>query len=390
MKVCDLTQSYAPSGGGVRTYLLEKQKFIARHPDLEHVLIIPGEADGVTRQGNLAVYTIASGLIKGCEPYRFTLRLDKVIAILKRERPQIIELGDAYVLPHAGFRMRRVLDCALVGFYHTDFPTAYVEKPVLSRTGPRMARSARQMAENYARYIYNRCDATVTSSPELERRLGAMDIQGVRRIPLGVDLVTFHPNRRDEAFRRALGVAVDDPLLVYAGRLDHEKRVEVILDAFEKIREDSTAHLLLIGEGVLKPLVLQRSKRNPRLHVRPFEPSREALATALASADGYVTAGPHETFGLSIIEAQACGLPVIGVKAGALVERVPDHAGFLGRVDSVPDMAAHMLQIGGLDARRKGLAARAWVAAHFGWESTFRQLFTLYDETLAHGLRESA
>ena len=73
--------------------------------------------------------------------------------------------------------------------------------------------------------------------------------------------------------------------------------------------------------------------------------SRKRLSKILASADIYVTAGPHETFGLSIIEAQASGLPVVGVQAGALTERVTEATGILGPVDSPADMAMNLLEL---------------------------------------------
>lgn len=384
MKICDMTQSFSPSGGGVRTYLMEKRKFIARNPALSHVLIVPGERDSVAREGNLTCYTIAAGQIPRCAPYRFTFRLDKVISILKAECPDVIELGSAYVLPYAGFLVRRRFGCAIVGFYHTDFPAAYVENGIKPVTGDTVAKGARRMAENYARYLYNRCDATITSAARHEERLDAMGVHGVRRIALGVDLETFHPNRRDMAFREALGVKARQPLFVYAGRFDHEKRVLMILEAFLQAAEGTEHHLLLMGEGVLKPQVMARAAANRRIHVCDFQPSRTELARALASSDCYLTASPHETFGLSIIEAQACGLPVIGVKGGALIERVPEAVGALGRVDSVEEMAAHMAN-GAAWRCGKGRAARQWVAQQFSWDRTFEQLFTLYDETRARG-----
>ena len=130
MKICDLTQSYTATSGGVRTYIDEKRKYIECHTSSEHVLIIPGEKDSVSRTGRLAVHTVASPFIPGCEPYRLALRLGHVVSILKDEMPDIVELGCAYTLPWAAFRHRKDHPCAVIGFYHTDFPYAYVEKTV--------------------------------------------------------------------------------------------------------------------------------------------------------------------------------------------------------------------------------------------------------------------
>jgi alpha-1,6-mannosyltransferase len=125
----------------------------------------------------------------------------------------------------------------------------------------------------------------------------------------------------------------------------------------------------------------------PGLHHRAWEPSRAAVASLLASADAYVTAGPHETFGLSVLEAQACGLPVLGVRAGALAERVDEGCGWLVPPDDVEALAAAMgematLPKGVLEAH--GRAGRARAVRGGGWEATFRRLFALY------GLEEPA
>ncbi|MFX7926522.1 glycosyltransferase, partial [Acinetobacter baumannii] len=66
-----------------------------------------------------------------------------------------------------------------------------------------------------------------------------------------------------------------------------------------------------------------------------FEGVRVRLARALASADIYVSAMADETFGISIVEAQASGLPVVGVASGAMIDRVPPGLGLLGAVDDV-------------------------------------------------------
>ena len=67
---------------------------------------------------------------------------------------------------------------------------------------------------------------------------------------------------------------------------------------------------------------------------------RAELARWLASADIYVSAMADETFGVSIVEAQASGLPVVGVAAGAMIDRVTDAVGRLGPVGDADAMAA--------------------------------------------------
>jgi glycosyltransferase involved in cell wall biosynthesis len=83
-----------------------------------------------------------------------------------------------------------------------------------------------------------------------------------------------------------------------------------------------------------------------------------------------------ETFGVSVIEAQASGLPVVGVAAGAMLDRVDSQTGRLGPVDHAGAMAANILEVWRSDRTAMGAAARAHVeASRLSWERTFQALF---------------
>ena len=377
MKICDITQSYTPTSGGIRRYLHEKQAYIKNNPEHEHVLIIPGESDTILKDANTKVYTIGAKHVPGCEPYRFTFRLDKVNAILQEENPDIIELGSAYVMPHVAFHFKKKKPCSLVGFYHTDFPGAYVEPVVRNMTGQQMAQRARKAAEKYAKAIYNKCDITIASTSVHHELLTNIGIERIAKVHLGVDLDTFHPGHRDEVFRASLGLKENDVLMIYAGRLDIEKRVEMLLQAFHKISDEFPGQLLMVGAGPLQPMVEEYANKDVKIQYRPYQTQKEDLARMLASSDIYVSAGPHETFGLSIIEAQASGLCVLGVAAGALKERVPSHVGLLSEADNMPMMAEQMLALSRNGHKEKGRNARTLVE-QLSWSNTFQNLFEIY------------
>lgn len=250
-----------------------------------------------------------------------------------------------------------------------------------------MGDRATVLAERYVRALYGRMDAAVAISPAQAARLEEMGVSNVECIPLGVDLETFHPSRRDPALRRRLGVGEDDLLLVYAGRMDLEKRPELVMEAFLRLPPSLRAVLILVGDGPSREALAKRAQEHGRAHVLPFLSERMELARLLASADLYVSAMPFETFGLSIVEAQASGLPVVGVAGGAMPERVPEGAGvgLLGRVDSVEDLAANIEKMAGSDLREAGRRARALVESQFSWKRTFDRTLDLYERVLARG-----
>ncbi|MEZ4387405.1 MAG: glycosyltransferase [Candidatus Krumholzibacteriia bacterium] len=380
MKICDIVQSFTARSGGIRTYIRAKQAFLRDRGRHEHVLIMPGERDRTTVRDGGTVHEVRSPFVPGYRPYRFNLRIDKVVRLLAAERPELIELASPYLMPWAAFAHRRRHPCAVVGYYHADFPEAYVAAPVASVWGDTAGAAARRAAEAYARTIYRRCDLTVTASPTYRRRLQAMGVGPVREVPLGVDLAVFHPGRRDpEVWPRFFPDAPPGPVMIYSGRLDREKQVEVLVEAFHRLPPELNARLFMLGEGPLRPALTAIAAGDPRLCVQPYEPDRVRLATLLASAQLYVTAGPFETFGLSVIEAQASGLPIVGVAAGALPDRVPRGLGALTPVGDAAAMAAAMVDQLACDPLARGLAARAWVEREFGWARVFDELCGLYE-----------
>jgi alpha-1,6-mannosyltransferase len=383
LKVCDLTQSYSDVGGGIRTYLHAKRRFVEAETSDEHVLIVPGPTDGVVREGRLTTHTVASPPVPTSPHYRLLLRSGRVRAILREERPNVVETLDAYNLPWAALRHRResAPGMAVVAGYRTDFPSAYVE-PILRRVvGGQLAAQARRLAYRYAGALYRRMDAVYTLTPAAAARLGGLGVDDVSVLSLGVDLDTFRPGRRNEAVRRRFGVAPDAPLLVYVGRLDAEKRPLEVVEAFRQLPPGLGAHLVLVGEGPQREQLAALAAETAGLHVTGFVADRDALAQLLASADVYVSAMPHETFGISVVEAQASGLPVVGVASGAMPERVPPEVGRLGPLGDVRAMAANVVEAW-TEREVLGRQARAHVVERFSWAETFRRLYALYDRVL--------
>src|SRR3569833_3280004 len=98
---CDLTQSWAEVGGGVRTYLLHKRRHILESTPHRHLMIIPGDADGVAEEGRAITVTIRSPHVPGSPNYRLLLRNWAVRRALEQFQPDLIECQDAYNLPGA-------------------------------------------------------------------------------------------------------------------------------------------------------------------------------------------------------------------------------------------------------------------------------------------------
>jgi alpha-1,6-mannosyltransferase len=380
---CDLTQSWSDVGGGVRTYLLHKRRHILESTPHRHLLIVPGARDEVIEEERAITVTIKSPHVPASPHYRLLLRTGAVRKALERFRPDLIECQDAYVLPWAALAHRkRHPETALVAAYMTDFPTVYVERPFSKFLGRPIGNICSRICYWYCGVLYRRFDAMFALSENGgATKLRTLGIDAVDVVPLGVEVGEFGRDRRDPKLRAKLGLAEDQPLLIYVGRLDGEKKPDVVADAFRRLPESLGAKLALIGEGPLKDEIAAYGDK--RIIMPGYMKDRAELARWLASADIYVSGMADETFGVSIVEAQASGLPVIGVAAGAMIDRVTEAVGRLGPVGDARAMADNILAVWNAGSGAFVHEARAH-ALQFSWDSSMEALFTrLYPAAFA-------
>ncbi|WP_315760989.1 glycosyltransferase [Sphingomonas sp. Y38-1Y] len=375
--LCDLTQSYSPAGGGgISTYLREKRDYVLRETPHHLLQIVPGPEDRVTVNGRHIFAEVGADPVRGSPNYRFILRTGIVRNLLAQYRPDVIESLCPWVLPWTAIHHRRAFpETTLVAGYRTDFPNAHVYRVGAEKFGETLGRGLRWLSYGYAEITYREFDWVYTLSEAARQPLGERGIHQTSVLPLGVDTTLFSPARRDAGYRAELGLPPGDgPLLAYAGRIDNEKRADRLVDMFRRLPPALGAAMVMIGDGKLRERLVAESAGLP-IAFPGFENGRAELARALASSDIYVSAMADETFGVSVLEAQASGLPVVGVTGGAMPDRVPAGLGLLGPVDDVETMARNVAALWHGDPHGAGRRARAMVEAKFGWDRTFARLF---------------
>jgi alpha-1,6-mannosyltransferase len=383
--LCDLTQSYAPSGGGgISTYLREKRDYVLTHTPHHLLQIVPGPEDKITVNGRHIFAEVAAPPVHGSPNYRFILRTGVVRDILAKYRPDVIESLCPWVLPWTAINHRRKFpETTLIAGYRTDFPNAHVYRVGRDKFGETIGRALQLLSYGYAELTYREFDWVYTLSEEARQVLAKRRITRTDVLPLGVDIDMFSPAKRDPAFRHELGFDFQGPLLVYAGRVDNEKRADRLVAMFKQLPRDLDAAMVMIGDGKLMERLKAQAKGLP-IAFPGFEKDRTELARALASSDIYVSAMADETFGISVLEAQACALPVVGVASGAMPNRVPPGLGLLGPVDDTTTMAANVVKIWRDDHQAIGIEARHHVETNFSWKRTFERLLgDIYPKAMA-------
>ncbi|HEV2362608.1 MAG TPA: glycosyltransferase [Caulobacteraceae bacterium] len=360
-RLVDTTMLYAPRSGGVKRYLAAKRAWLAaRRPHVRHVLVAPGPRHGWDEEGRLSIY--AAPLPFG-DGYRWPVSKTAWMKRLVRQAPDVIEAGDPYTPGLAALKAGAALGVPVIGFCHTDLAALaalhigdWAERPV-----------RRHWAE-----IYRRFDAVIAPSRYIAERLADSGVSGPVALPLGVDPFVFHPGRGDRALlRRRLGLAPSERLLVFAGRPAREKRIDLLIDAVESL--GAPYRLLLIGAA--PPLSPSPS---PRVIDLPYQSEALSMAHLLASCDAFVHANDTEAFGLVVLEAMACGLPVVGVAAGGVAEIVDSEVGELAAGASAPALAEAITALFSRDTGAIGAAARARILERHSWDAVFERLSTFY------------
>lgn len=390
LRVVDITDFYSDTvSGGVKTYLHAKARHLSAH-GVDHAVIVPGDTDGVEALEGGRLHRVKGPVLPFSRAYRLLLSARRVEDILERERPQVIELGSPFVVPHLVRRALRRRRIPLVGFYHADIVRTFAEPYVPHRAAAPLRVAARTVARRLIRSIYDPLDVTVAASPSVAAELRELGVSRVRHISLGVDHETFRPDPPGGPLHPAGDRSrPGTPTAVYVGRFCAEKRIDVLLDGHARIDPSRRPQLVLVGGGPLYDDVAERAKSTDGLFVRDYVSDRETLARLYAGADFYAAPGPGETFGLSIGEALACGLPVVSVARGAGPDRVEGSGVSELYRHGDPDDCAHALQCmtarvrsGEIDLRPR---ARAWAESTLDWKLTVDRLVELYTE-LATGI----
>lgn len=377
LSMLDISEYFSDTGGGVRTYLVQKARFVERRPDLRQVMLVPGQHDSITQGTGVRCYRLQGPAIPFNRNYRFMLATRSTARIVAHERPDVIEIGSAYYAPWMVDRARRRFDAPAVWFYHAHLPR--IVAPGGDKHGPLVRALARGVGE-YVRRVSTRVATTIVASEFTERDLLALGVERVARVPLGVDLDRFHPRRRAWATetRRAHGLPVEGPLVVFVGRVAREKRIDVALSAWPMVHRRTGATLALIGDGPLASRY--RARGIPGVAFVPYQRSGDIVADLHAAADLYLAPGPAETFGLAGLEALASGTPVLSVDRGGVMELVQRSGA--GRIYPEGDAGALATEavslLTGGDLGSLGERGRAYAVAHHGWDRIFERLLEVY------------
>jgi alpha-1,6-mannosyltransferase len=374
--VLDITEFFGETTGGVRTYLLEKARYVQRRAGLRQTIVVPGARDEILEASGVRCYRLHGPSVPTQKPYRFMLATRSTSRIVAHERPDLIEVGSTWFAPWLVHLATQRVDVPAVWFYHSNFPRVIAPWP--ERVG-RARRAAAEFAWGYVRRLGRLVRATLAPSDFVARELERAGVERVVRVGLGVDLARFNPARRARAAdtRRRHGLP-EGPLAIYVGRLAAEKEVDLLLQAWPEVRRRTGANLVLVGDGPSRRK-FQRRRGSDRLYWLPFQQDRDELADLLAAADLMVSPCSIETFGLSALEALASGTPLLGADRGGIGETISrSGGGATFAAGCAGELAAQAEALLRGDLAALGAVGRRYAEADHGWDAVLNRVFDIY------------
>ena len=347
MRILFVSESFLPHMNGVTNSVLRvADHFAATGDDLG---IIAPQWPGAQKHlrtscgRRVRVHRVASAPMPGYADVRIaTTSATTLRRRIDDFQPDVIHLASPMILGGRAVIAAQKAGVPTVAVYQTDIP-GYT-----ARYGMSFLESA---SWQLLRDVHNR--ATVNLAPSLATR-DEMREHGIERVDLwrrGVDTSLFTPSLHSSQLR-AQYARPEEKLVVYMGRLAAEKQVSDL----KVIHDMPGVRLLIVGDGPEKE-ALRRAM--PRARFAGFRSGTD-LAAHLASADLFIHPGEHETFGQSLQEAMASGLPVIAPRRGGPVDLIsPSRTGWLytpGMLDEMRDRASDLLFD---DAKRRAFGRAA-------------------------------
>lgn len=361
MRVAVVTESFLPQVNGVTNSVLRVcEQLTARGHDA--LVIAPGP--GPREYAGVPVVRTPSFPLPGYRDFRIARPYRDMTATLREFGPDVVHLASPVALGAQGAFAARRLGVPSVAVYQTD----------LAGFASRYHLGASQEAIwRWLRTVHGTAARTLAPSRAAVSQLELNGVERVTRWARGVDLTRFHPLRRDRGLRQQFSPA-GEVVVGYVGRLAHEKELALLAG----VQDLPGARLVIAGDG---PARKQLERQLPRAEFVGFQ-SGAALSATFASLDVFVHPGSHETFCQAAQEALSSGVPLVGPRAGGLLDLVVEgHNGLSFAPGSHDDLTAQVARLVDDAVLRRQLRGQARLSVQGrSWDAIGTELMGHYRE----------
>ena len=374
LRIAFVTETYPPEVNGVALTIARIVEGLhARNHDVQ--LIRPRQDASDAAETSVRFHEV---LMRGLPIPRYpNLRMGlpskrALVQLWSLHRPDVVHIATEGALGWSALQAAVQLKLPVCSDFRTNFHVysrhygiGWLYKPIMA----------------YLRKFHNRTQATMVPTEALRRDLEAGGFKNLSVVSRGVDVQQFSRARRSQALRQQWGVAPDDLVVVYVGRIAPEKNLPMLMAAFEAIsRVDARAKLVIVGSGPQQADLQQQPPQTLFVGQR----KGEDLAAHYASADLFLFPSLTETFGNVTTEAMASGLAVLAFNYAAAAQLIRN--GVNGRVVEIDDAAGFVqaaLELAADTAGRRRMGAAASETAQaLDWSSIVARFEGVLDSVI--------
>ena len=330
MRIAYLVQAYPPMISGAAQVAQQLAETMAQRGHQVLVIAASDKRNGYRLQNEtLTILRLASIHNPLRVGHRFLFYPQHAVFKALREfQPEVLHAHEGAQMGLLGVRYAKhaQIPVALTAHQLPGFVASYL--PGFFRVW------AEKMLWLYGRRLAQKFTAVITPTQTISTIVTGRIGRHVNSIGYGLDLQTFHPalsQDADIATRKKWNLPSDVPLLLHVGRLDTDKRVDRVIHAAAQTMKETSAHLLIVGDGTQKAALIKLCRSlgiSHRVHFTGFIAANQGLPEIYRIARLFIIASEIETQGIVLLEAAASGLPIVAVNATCIPEIV--HHGING------------------------------------------------------------
>lgn len=377
----DINTFFSPKAGGIRTYHRAKIEWFKKHSGIGYMLVYPGPRRTATMDGGNITLIEAYGpqLTKDPSGYRLLVDFIHLFRLIRRHKPDVLEAGDPWLTGLFCIAMRKLglYRGLLVSFYHSDPVPTYFQ-PWAERGALQGLRGPLVKAAGSLFYrLQGLYDLTAVSSKVMEERLRAQGVRAVAHLPFGVPAFFLEGAFATDS---KTGPGQEAVRLLYAGRLDRDKGVDLLLENLPKLLKRNV-WITVIGRGAMAKDFA--GFRHARYQYLGFIEDQAKVRDVYDANHVLLAPGPHETFGLGVLEAMARGLVVVGPRAGGTGELLKEaNSPYRFEAGSSLDFLETVEKVLTCDWPLEIARSRSLALRYGGWEDSIGRMVKRYSARL--------
>ena len=319
MKIALFTDTFEDGYGGVTVYVRNLASYLQNQG--HYVKVFVWESEHLTEEDRKICVTFPSINVVKSVRGKAGFSALKILKRVKEFAPDVIHNHSQYTMGLQAIIVSKKMDIPIINHYHMYLEGGINHFPYILQKTPKITDV---MIKKESKVFFTQSDLVIVPTKIMKNHLQEIGVENdIVNIPFGIDLNIFKEEKkyRPEKFT-----------LLYAGRLNVEKNIKDLIYIFARFAKDKDVILKIVGEGVEKEKLKTLSRELEIEEKIQFLGwiKRENLSKEYNSANIFVILSEMETFGIVILEAMACGLPIIGANAFAIPELVKDKEnGFL-------------------------------------------------------------